>query len=56
MDYNKLLIELSTKENVSIEELENEMKLALIAAALDCSVEEFIESVVLLINNGLYIV
>jgi len=36
MDYNKLLIELSTKENVSI--------------------EEFIESVVLLINNGLYIV
>ena len=36
MDYNKLLIELSTKENVSI--------------------EEFIESVVLLINNRLYIV
>lgn len=44
MKYKQILKELALKENVSEKEIEREMKIAIEAAGLKCSVKEFIET------------
>ena len=44
MKYKKILKHLSKKENISTKEIEREMKIALMCAGIDCSVEKFIET------------
>lgn len=44
MNYNEILRQLAIKENVSVKEIEKEMKTAIKSAGLDCSVKEFIET------------
>ncbi|MBR5273248.1 MAG: hypothetical protein IKU25_07670 [Clostridia bacterium] len=56
MRYNKILRQIAESENVSVEEVEREMKIAIAAAGLDCSVEEFIEKAASLAKIRLYIV
>lgn len=56
MKYKKILKSLSKKEGVTVKQLEAEMKSALAAAGLSCSVKEFIESGTTLAKERLYIV
>ena len=51
MKYKKILKELSIKENVPIKEIENEMKVAIKAAGLNCSIKKFMKSVILLLKQ-----
>lgn len=51
MNCNKVLKQLATKENVSVKEIENEMKLAINSAGLNCSVKEFIETTAALLKE-----
>lgn len=44
MKYKKILKHLSKKENISTKEIQREMKIALMCAGIDCSVEKFIET------------
>ncbi len=43
MKYKDILKQIAKKENISVKEVEREMKLALQAANLDCSPQEFIK-------------
>lgn len=56
MKYKKILKSLSKKEGVTVKQLEAEMKSALAAVGLSCSVKEFIESGTTLAKERLYIV
>ena len=56
MKYNEILKTIAAKENRKPREIEKEMKAALKAAGLECSVKEFIETTSLSIRNRLYIV
>lgn len=51
MTYKKMLRQLALKENVSVKEIESEMKAAIDYAGLNCSVKEFIEITTKLINE-----
>ena len=42
MKYKQILKQISLKENVSVKEVEAEMKKALVAAGVNCSVKKFI--------------
>ena len=44
MTYNQILRQLAIKENLSEQEIENEMKKALNMAGVNCSVKDFIEA------------
>ena len=56
MKYKKILKSLSKKEHISVKQLETEMKAALTAAGLSCSVKDFIENGTMLAIERLYIV
>ena len=43
MKYNEILKQISIKENVPVKQIEQEMKTALKAAGITCSVKEFIQ-------------
>lgn len=45
MDYKAILKQLAKKENVSVSEIEKEMKYALSCAGINCSAEEFIKMI-----------
>ena len=49
MNYREILKQLAAKENVSVQEIEKEMKKAITCAGLDCSAEEFIKTITSLI-------
>lgn len=51
MDYNEILRQLALKENVSVAEIEKEMKAAIESAKINCSVKEFIETVSALVKS-----
>ena len=51
MNYNKILKQIAVKENISEKEIENEMKKAITMAGYDCSVQEFIEMSVKLLEK-----
>ena len=51
MRYKKILRHLSKKENISTKEIEREMKIALMRAGIDCSVEKFLETTVNLLRE-----
>ncbi len=54
MNYSEVLKQLSIKENISVTELENEMKKAINAAGLNCSVEDFIKQSVAILKRTIY--
>ena len=56
MKYKKILKSLSKKEGVTVKQLEAEMKSALTAAGLSCSVKDFIINGTKLAKERLYIV
>lgn len=51
MNYNKILRTLAERENVSVKEIENEMRAAIHSAGLHCSIKEFIKAAVLQIKK-----
>lgn len=51
MNYKAILKYLAEKENVSVQEIENEMQYAVNFADLDCSAEEFIKTVSIVIKD-----
>ena len=51
MSYEDILKQIAIKENVSIEEVESEMKMAIKFAGLNCSVKDFIETTASLIKE-----
>ena len=51
MTFKEILKQIAAKENVSTEEIESEMEVALSFAGLDCSAEEFVEFAAALINQ-----
>ncbi len=51
MTFKDVLKQIAAKENVSTEEVEHEMQVALGFAGLDCSAEEFVEFAVALIKE-----
>ena len=56
MGYYDVLRKIAIKENISVEEVENEMKMAIALAGLDCSVKEFVEVTAASIIKRRYIV
>ena len=56
MNYKKILKKIAEKEGVSAKEVERDMKAALFAAGLNCSVEEFLKAGAKMVANRLYIV
>lgn len=55
MKYSKILKELATRENCSKAQIENEMKIALKFAGIDCSPKKFIEKVASVMTSKDYI-
>lgn len=56
MNYNEILRRIADRENVSINDVENEMVEAIGRAGLDCTVEEFIDTVARMVMQRRYIV
>ena len=51
MNYNKILRQIADRENISVKEVENEMRIAIKMAGLDCSPKEFIETTARLVKE-----
>lgn len=51
MKYKQILKQLSIKENVSVKEIEKEMKAAIETAGLNCSVKEFLKTTTTIIKD-----
>ncbi|MBQ7288987.1 MAG: hypothetical protein IJW78_04585 [Clostridia bacterium] len=51
MNYDEILRYLANKNNVTIKEVENEMKEEISLAGLNCSVKEFIETTSILLKE-----
>ncbi len=56
MNYRDIVKQIARQEQISEEEVEEDMKAALGMAGLDCSAREFIENAALLCQKGRYIV
>ena len=54
MKYVDILKEIANRENVSVKEVETEMRKAIEAAGYDCSVREFIEAVAKTAKKTIY--
>lgn len=54
MKYQQLLEIISTNENLSVKEIENEMAMALKKANIECSPQQFINCVALIIKDQTY--
>lgn len=51
MNYSQILKSIAEKENISVQDAEKEMQLALAYSGLDCSVKEFIKAASKLITE-----
>ena len=56
MSYDEILKQIANSENISVEEVEREMKAAIKCSGLDCSVKEFIEMAANIAKDRLNIV
>lgn len=56
MNYNKIISRMAKQENVTKEEIEREMKIAIALAGLDCSPKQFITKVATMVKERRYIV
>ena len=54
MNYSKILKQLTIKENVSVDELESEMRAAINSAGLNCTVKDFIVTTVTTLKKTIY--
>ena len=55
MRYEDILKKIAERENVSVDDVEKEMKLAIAYSGLNCSVDEFIKTTASLIAQKDYI-
>ena len=54
MKYKQIIRQIAFKENISVKEVEQEMQLAINAAGLECTVQEFIEEMVSKLKKTIY--
>lgn len=56
MIYNEILKQIADRENVSVNDVEKEMDEAIRSAGIECSVEEFVDTMARMVMQRRYIV